>query len=154
VSEEDAAARARARQDAAGAEERRNGLIFLFLGIVVGSNAIHIITLKREMLVFSRQTDARLALLREVIGRVKSGEEFDVRKALGTGEPDSEKQWEEVIRELERADMLQGQLKDRETKRAAKAEERRLREAETGQKNDKSDEASEREETSGPKFIM
>ena len=126
TSEEEAAERARKR--GAGAEERRTGIIFLVLGIVVGSNAINIISLRREMLNFSRQTDAKLDLLRGVVSRVRNGEEFDVKKALGTGDPEQEKEWAQVMEELEKTDMLWESRKKREAKRAEKAEERRLKE--------------------------
>ena len=34
-------------------------------------------------------------LLREVIKRVQAGEDVDVRKELGTGDPVKEKEWED-----------------------------------------------------------
>lgn len=36
-----------------------------------------------------------MALLHEVIKRVQAGEEVDVRKELGTGDPVREKEWED-----------------------------------------------------------
>jgi hypothetical protein len=59
--------------------------IFIVLGILVGSNAINILALRREMLNFSRKTEAKLTVLRDVLKRVKSGEDVDVEKLLGTG---------------------------------------------------------------------
>lgn len=103
-------------------------MIFLFLGILVGSNAINIIATRRDMLNFTRQTDAKLDVLREVVQRVKNGEDVDVRKALGTGDPTQEQEWEHVIQELEDTDMLWEGRKRREAKRAQRAEERRLEE--------------------------
>lgn len=114
------------RRDA-GAEERRTGIVFLILGILVGSNAINIIAIRREMLNFSRQTDAKLELLREVVQRVKNGEDVDVKRALGTGDPEQEREWEQVMKELEETDMLLENSKKREAKRAQKAEERKVR---------------------------
>jgi DNA gyrase/topoisomerase IV subunit B len=93
--------------------------MFLVLGIVVGSNAIHLLNIKREMLNFSRQTDAKLAALREVIQRVKNGEDVDVKRILGTGDAEHEQEWEQVIQELETTDMLWEGRKNREAKRAA-----------------------------------
>ena len=79
------------------------------------------IALRNEMNNFSRKTDAKLELLREVVQKVKNGEEVDVRRALGTGDPKAEEEWEEVIKELESTDMLLEGRKKREAKRAAKA---------------------------------
>ncbi|KAF7197113.1 hypothetical protein HII31_01538 [Pseudocercospora fuligena] len=150
TSEEEAAERARKR--GAGAEERRTGIIFLVLGIVVGSNAINIISLRREMLNFSRQTDAKLDLLRGVVSRVRNGEEFDVKKALGTGDPEQEKEWAQVMEELEKTDMLWESRKKREAKRAEKAEERRLKEE--GRARMESVDAIESSKKPTPKFLM
>ncbi|GAB7358389.1 hypothetical protein MBLNU230_g2458t1 [Neophaeotheca triangularis] len=96
--------------------------IFIVLGILVGGNAIQLIALRKEMLNFSRKTDAKLSLLREVVQRVKAGEEVDVAGLLGTGDPKQEQEWEEVMKELEETDMLEEGRK----KRAAKREQRML----------------------------
>jgi hypothetical protein len=90
------------------------------LGILVGSNAINILALRREMLNFSRKTEAKLAILRDVLKRVKDGEDVDVEKLLGTGNPDQEKEWEDVMNEIERTDMLAEAKKKREAKVAAR----------------------------------
>ncbi|KAK2732002.1 hypothetical protein FQN57_003041 [Myotisia sp. PD_48] len=52
-----------------------------------------------------RTTDAKIRQLREVIQKLKNGEELDVRKALGTGNRASEDEWEEVLREIEAEEM-------------------------------------------------
>lgn len=141
------------RRDA-GAEERRTGIIFLVLGILVGSNAINIIAVRREMLNFTRQTDAKLELLREVVQRVKNGEDVDVRRALGTGDPEQEKEWEQVMKELEETDMLQEGRKKREAKRVQKAEERRLKDEERQRSSAPPSETSESPKATRPKFLM
>ena len=82
------------------------------------------------MLNFSRKTDAKLALLREVVHKVKNGEDVDVKKALGTGDPQQEAEWEEVMKELESTDTLLEGRKKRDAKRAEKEERRKLREEE------------------------
>ncbi|KAF1827575.1 uncharacterized protein K489DRAFT_297804, partial [Dissoconium aciculare CBS 342.82] len=110
-------AAAHAAERALGADDRRAGIVFLVLGIVVGSNAIHLLNVKREMLNFSRQTDAKIAALREVIQRVKNGEDVDVKRILGTGDAGHEQEWEQVIQELETTDMLWEGRKKREAKR-------------------------------------
>ena len=117
----------RTNHRAATSEERRVAIIFLVLGIVVGSNAIQIIALRRQILDFSRKTEAKLSVLREVVERVKNGEDIDVKKVLGTGEPDQEKEWEEVIKELENTDMLWEGRKKKEAKRAQKEQEQRTK---------------------------
>lgn len=99
--------------------------IFLFLSIFVGSNAIQIIAMRNEMLNFSRKTDAKLSLLREIVQRVKNGEDVDVRKALGTGDPQHEAEWEEVVKELEETDMLLEGSKKREEKRSGRLDQKR-----------------------------
>ena len=72
------------------------------------------------MLNFSRKTEAKLAILRDVLKRVKDGEDVDVEKLLGTGNPDQEKEWEDVMNEIERTDMLAEAKKKREAKTAAR----------------------------------
>lgn len=65
------------------------------MALVIGSNAIQIIALNRYTLNYTRKTEAKLALLREVIDRVQSGEDIDIEGMLGTGQPDQEAEWEE-----------------------------------------------------------
>ena len=69
--------------------------MYIFMFLLIGSQAIQLIALRTEMTTLSRKADARIALLREVIGRVKNGEEVDVEALLGTGDPAREKEWEE-----------------------------------------------------------
>ncbi|KAF2721853.1 hypothetical protein K431DRAFT_202829, partial [Polychaeton citri CBS 116435] len=91
--------------------------VFIVLGLVVGSNAINIIKLRKDTLNFSRQTDARLHLLREVVERVKNGEDVDVEKELGSGDPTQEKEWEQMMNEIEETNMLAEAKKRRDAKR-------------------------------------
>lgn len=88
------------------------------------------ITLRNEMLNFSRKTQAKLDLLREVVQRVKNGEDVDVKRVLGTGDPKEEQEWEEVVKELETTDALWEGRKKREAKRVEKAEQRRIKDEE------------------------
>lgn len=55
---------------------------------------------------------------------MKDGEEVDVRKALGTGDEEAEREWEEMMKELESTDGVVEGWKRKEEKRKAKAEER------------------------------
>lgn len=154
-----------AKRTTAGAEERRVGLTFLFLGILVGSNAINILSLRREMLNFSRLTEAKLEKLREVVQRLKNGENVDVRKELGTGNREAEQEWEEVITELGNTDMLAEQWNKRAAQRAEKQElrkqdkDRKQDERQQGQvaptpTESRTDESSEAGKASRPKFLM
>ncbi|KAK5171766.1 uncharacterized protein LTR77_003402 [Saxophila tyrrhenica] len=96
--------------------------IFILLGLLAGSNAIQILALRNDMLKYTRQTEAKLGLLREVVQKVKNGEEVDVRKALGTGDEQTEREWEEMVKELEETDtVIEGWKR--------KAEKRKEREA-------------------------
>lgn len=83
-------------------ETRRTGSTIAILGLLVGSFAINVISLRREMTTYSRNTETKLELLREVVKRVKAGEQIDVKKLLGTGDRAIEQEWEEMVQELER----------------------------------------------------
>jgi hypothetical protein len=80
------------------------------------------------MLNFSRKTEAKLALLREVLQRVKAGEDVDVERLLGTGDPEKEREWEDVMQELESTDMI----REAKKKKEAKTAERKARRAADG----------------------
>ncbi|KAF2154798.1 hypothetical protein K461DRAFT_291711 [Myriangium duriaei CBS 260.36] len=75
---------------------------FIIMSLLIGSNAIQMVSLKTRRLNYKRSTEAKLSLLREVIGRVQKGEDVDVEAMLGTGDPEREKEWEEVMKDLER----------------------------------------------------
>lgn len=62
--------------------------------------------LKKDYAAYTRSTDAKIELLREVIERVKRGEAVDVEKLLGSGDAAKEREWEEVLREIEDEDSL------------------------------------------------
>lgn len=65
----------------------------IVLGMLTGNAAIHIIRIKRDMALHSRQVDQKIELLKEVIRRVQNGEDVDVEKMLGTGDPKMEEEW-------------------------------------------------------------
>ncbi|KAF2225168.1 hypothetical protein BDZ85DRAFT_89495 [Elsinoe ampelina] len=75
---------------------------FIVISLLIGSNAIQLVSLKTHRLNYNQSTDAKLSLLREVIGRVKKGEDVNVEAMLGKGDPEREKEWEEVMRDLEK----------------------------------------------------
>ena len=113
------------------------------------------------MLNFSRKTDAKLSLLREVVQKVKNGEEVDVKRMLGTGDPKHEAEWEEVVKELESTDMLWEGKKKRDARRAEKAEQRRLKDEEKMEARDREGSPQVQESAAAesanerrPKFLM
>jgi len=71
------------------------------LAMIVGSGAIHTINLKNEMATAESKAAAKLALLRQVIERVQKGEDVNVEKELGTGDPVAEQEWTDVMKEIE-----------------------------------------------------
>ncbi|CAD0090566.1 unnamed protein product [Aureobasidium mustum] len=79
---------------------------FIVIALLIGSNAIQMIALRNERQGFTRKTEAKIALLRETIDRVHRGEDVDVERILGTGDPEKEQEWEEVMQELESDNIL------------------------------------------------
>ncbi|KAI4104218.1 MAG: hypothetical protein L6R37_003387 [Teloschistes peruensis] len=67
---------------------------------------MHVIGLQNEFTAFSRRADAKIGLLKDIIERVQRGDDVDVKGLLGTGNPEKERAWEEVIKELEEEDRL------------------------------------------------
>src|SRR5215469_15152209 len=65
----------------------------LSLALLVGSQAIHTLKLKSDMTEMERKAEAKISLLKRVIERIQSGEDVNVEKELGTGEPVAEKEW-------------------------------------------------------------
>lgn len=79
---------------------------FIWIYIFIGSQAIRILTIKNEAAKHRRIADIKLAQLREVVERLQAGEEVDVEKMLGTGDEQSETEWEQALRELESEERL------------------------------------------------
>ncbi|OAL36187.1 hypothetical protein AYO20_04601 [Fonsecaea nubica] len=99
---------------------------FIWIYILIGSQAIRIIGVKNEFMAFSRRADVKIEKLREVVKRLQNGEEVDVEKILGTGDDKQEREWEEVLEELQREDRVwqSNKEKSREVKeRLAKEEQ-------------------------------
>jgi Family of unknown function (DUF5321) len=74
---------------------------FIWIYILIGSQAIRILSLKNEFRTYTRQADLKLERLREVVEKLQRGEEVDVEKLLGTGDEIAEREWEEALREIE-----------------------------------------------------
>lgn len=53
------------------------------------------IALKNDYAAYTRTTDAKIELLREVIEKIRRGEDVNVEKLLGTGDETKEREWEE-----------------------------------------------------------
>ncbi|ATY67307.1 hypothetical protein A9K55_000224 [Cordyceps militaris] len=90
---------------------------FIVMFLFVGSMSIQMIALRNQTGRYMRQASLRLRLLREVVERIQNGEDVDVDKALGTGEPQREAEWDEVLQEIEREEAM----KKSTTKEPAKA---------------------------------
>ena len=81
-------------------------LVYAFMFMLIGSNAVNQIGMRNQLTEFRRRTDAQLGLLKEVIRRVHAGEEVDVEGILGAGDEAREKEWEEVLAEVEGVEEL------------------------------------------------
>lgn len=68
---------------------------FIWIFLLIGSQAIHILKIKNDSTDYMRKSEARIQLLAEVIRKLQSGERVDVEKALGTGKKMSEIDWEQ-----------------------------------------------------------
>lgn len=44
---------------------------------------------------FRRSSDAKLKVLKDLVERLRKGEDIDVKKLLGTGDEEKEREWEE-----------------------------------------------------------
>ncbi|KAF2176230.1 hypothetical protein K469DRAFT_679116 [Zopfia rhizophila CBS 207.26] len=96
---------------------------YIVLAMLVGSQAIQTIWIKRDMDHFNSKADAKLGVLREVVERVQRGEDVDVEKVLGTGDKGEEEGWEGVLKEIEEEELLFQSKKRRRALRQAAAEE-------------------------------
>ena len=68
---------------------------YIAMSTLIGSMAIHMIALERDFANFMRRANTRLDALREAVEAIQRGETVDVKKVLGTGNPDMEREWEE-----------------------------------------------------------
>ncbi|KAL3481787.1 hypothetical protein BJX99DRAFT_218232 [Aspergillus californicus] len=95
---------------------------YIIIFLLIGSQAIRMIALKNEYTANTRRTDAKIRLLKEVIEKVKAGEQVDVEKLLGRGDDKLEREWEDVLREIEREDSLWHQKQKRGADEAQESE--------------------------------
>jgi len=115
--------------------------------LLIGSQAIQQIALRHNHADFMRTADVRIAVLREVIEKLGRGEEVDVERMLGTGDERMEKEWEEVLKEIEEDDVLwkarqlQREAQEKIKEAAAAGEEERRTRKEADRKGKKSSRA-------------
>ncbi|KAK2794788.1 hypothetical protein FQN52_007558 [Onygenales sp. PD_12] len=74
---------------------------YVIIFLLIGSQAIRMIGLRNDFANYCRSADAKIRLLKEVIDRVQKGEDVDVKRLLGTGDETKEREWEEVLKEIE-----------------------------------------------------
>ncbi|KEZ42465.1 hypothetical protein SAPIO_CDS5672 [Scedosporium apiospermum] len=89
---------------------------FIVTFLLIGSMSINMIAVKTGHANFVRQSDVRIGLLREVVEKLQRGEKVDVEQVLGTGDPAREKEWEEMLRDIEKDNAHQDSRKEKESK--------------------------------------
>lgn len=73
---------------------------FIIIFLLIGSMSIQMISLRKNFEAFMRRSDVRIGLLREVVEKIQNGENVDVEKVLGAGDPEREAEWEEGKRNM------------------------------------------------------
>ncbi|KAI1268250.1 hypothetical protein F5Y18DRAFT_221804 [Xylariaceae sp. FL1019] len=101
----------RQKKPKAKAKSWNPATFFIVIFLFIGSNAIQMIALKKDYATFTRRAEVRIGLLREVVEKLQSGQDVDVEKALGTGDADKEKDWEEVLKAIEQEEVLKSMSK-------------------------------------------
>ncbi|KAL5326792.1 hypothetical protein ACEPPN_004481 [Leptodophora sp. 'Broadleaf-Isolate-01'] len=96
---------------------------FIVIFLLIGSMSIQMIALRNEFAAFSRRADARIGLLKEIIERIQKGEDVDVEGLLGIGDAVREKEWEEVLQEIEKEDQAWEQSRKSKPKHGRNLEE-------------------------------
>ncbi|KAG5518189.1 hypothetical protein PMAC_003375 [Pneumocystis sp. 'macacae'] len=81
-------------------QPRNSNIMFVVLLTVLGSQAIHVLSIKQEFNEFETQIDTKISLLRDIIDRIQRGEDVDVSKELGTGVKKQEKEWSDVMQQI------------------------------------------------------
>ncbi|KAH8910018.1 hypothetical protein BR93DRAFT_966073 [Coniochaeta sp. PMI_546] len=93
------------------AKEWNPATFFIIIFLLIGSMSINMIALKKGFETYMRQSEVRIGLLREVVEKLHRGEKVDVERVLGSGVPEKESEWEEVLNELEKEDVARSQKK-------------------------------------------
>ncbi|KAM4055249.1 hypothetical protein HRG_006048 [Hirsutella rhossiliensis] len=79
---------------------------FIVMFLFIGSMSIQMITLRKQMDQHTRQSAVRIGLLRDVVEKIRNGEEVDVEKVLGTGDAQREADWEEMLQAIEQDEAM------------------------------------------------
>lgn len=85
---------ANAITNARKAKEWNPATFYIFAFLFIGSMSIQMIALKKDFDTFMRQSEVKIGLLKDVIGRIQKGETVDVESALGTGDAAKEAEWD------------------------------------------------------------
>lgn len=64
-----------------------------------------------------RQSEARIASLREVVEKIQRGEPVNVEAALGTGDPAKEADWEQMLKAIERDEAIRKSKREKPERR-------------------------------------
>ncbi|GAD99695.1 hypothetical protein ANI_1_1634064 [Paecilomyces variotii No. 5] len=83
------------KKKATESQEWNPATFYIVIFLLIGSQAIRLLLLKKDYEAYTRSADAKIRLLREVIEKIKSGEDVDVEKLLGTGDAHKEREWDE-----------------------------------------------------------
>ncbi|KAF9774112.1 hypothetical protein IL306_007945 [Fusarium sp. DS 682] len=86
---------------------------FIAIFLLIGSMSIQMITLRNSFDRYMRQSEARIASLREVVEKIQRGEPVDVETALGTRDPGKEADWEEMLKAIERDEAIRKSKRER-----------------------------------------
>ncbi|KAJ6107690.1 hypothetical protein N7523_009013 [Penicillium sp. IBT 18751x] len=132
---------------------------YIVMFTLIGSQAIRMLTLKNNYTAYRRTVDAKIELLKEVIRRVQNGEDVDVEKLLGTGDEAKEKEWEEVLQEIQREDNLwhekhkSAQQPENNTPQSEDKAPQKLKGKETAPTSNAGEEATQTKPTRKPTFF-
>lgn len=112
---------------------------FIWIYILIGSQAIKIVQLKKSHAEEKRRAELQIDKLREVVRKLQAGEAVDVEKVLGTGVEVEEDAWESAIREIENEERI---WQDRERSKREREEARRARDQRLEQERQDADPVS------------
>ncbi|RMZ72920.1 cell division [Pyrenophora seminiperda CCB06] len=97
---------------------------YIILSLLVGSMAIQILWLKQERSHELRKAEAKIGILKEIIDRVQRGEDVPVEEMLGTGDAEAEREWADLLNDVQNEKSLfQSKKKRRELRQAAMEED-------------------------------
>ncbi|CAN8096500.1 unnamed protein product [Discula destructiva] len=89
---------------------------YMIIFLLIGSMSIQMIWLRKTFDAHTRRSDVRIGLLREVVEKLQNGEQVDVEKVLGSGDPDKEAIWDEVLKDIEKDAAVRNQKKQEKSK--------------------------------------